>query len=190
VAGTDGEGGYNADEVVAAFARWAAAEQRVDAASARARQRWLDQQATEAATFVGLLVDLAEAPAVVTFALGEPHGDLVGRVAGVGRDFVVVEERSGRVTLVSLAAVDAVRVDGARPASTGDRAAPVELDLAGALAALSADRAGARLRLAGGQIVSGDLVGVGIDVAIVRPAGPARASIYVPLSAVLTCTPH
>jgi hypothetical protein len=89
-----------------------------------------------------------------------------------------------------LAAVDAVRVDRARPASTGDRPAPVELDLAGALAALSADRAGARLRLAGGQTVSGELVGVGIDVAVVRPPLPARASIYVPLSAVLTCTPH
>ena len=49
-----------ADALLSAFARWSAEVRVRDEAAGRTRQRWLHQQASEAATFTGTLLDLAE----------------------------------------------------------------------------------------------------------------------------------
>ncbi len=142
----------------------------------------------------GVLVDLAEHGATVVVRIGGPSGDLSGRLVGVGRDFLVLEEPSC-ATLIALHAIDAVVAEpSASPRvlePSGDERSPtVALDFAGAVAALAADRLPVRLRLAGGQTLAGELTGVGSDVIWLRASPPKRALVYVPLGAVLACSPR
>ena len=99
--------GNRADELVAAFVRWAA-DQRVSAAAAdRARERMLREQAGAAATLVGVLVDLAErAVPVVVSAAGERRS---GRIAATAGDFFVLDAGGhARPSLVVTGAIAAV----------------------------------------------------------------------------------
>ncbi|MGI9023309.1 MAG: hypothetical protein ACR2HV_08790, partial [Acidimicrobiales bacterium] len=109
-------GWLNLDEVE----RWAAEARARDAADARVRERWLRRQAEEEAAFAGLLVSLAErgVPVIVATTGGRHH---VGRVEAVGADFTVVTTTGDRSTLVSLAAVAAVRLTGPRGGSREER---------------------------------------------------------------------
>ncbi|HLI00560.1 MAG TPA: hypothetical protein VKV06_07220, partial [Acidimicrobiales bacterium] len=59
--------------------------------------------------------------------------------------------------------------------------------LVDALDTLAAERSPVRLGLAGGEVVSGDLLAVGVDVVTVAVAAGVRA--HVALGAVETCTP-
>jgi hypothetical protein len=190
--GSDGPGdgpSTPADILLAAFARWAA-EQRVGAAAeSRSRERWLRQQAAEAATLVGTLVDLAEQRADVAIVVGART--VSGRLIGVGRDGCIVAEPSGGATVVPLARLDAVRVAGRRPGTgeaTGERSTAGRWGVADALATLAAERSAVRLGLRGGETLSGVLVAVGEDVLTVQlPAGGMRA--HVAFDALETVTP-
>jgi hypothetical protein len=185
----------SADAVVTAFARWAADERARDAASQRTRERWLRQQAQEAATLVDILVDLAEARSRAAISVGGGFADVHGRVVGVGNDFVVVEHQ-GAATLVALHAVEALRPDAGQgddpialaAPSGGERRAVIEVNLLAALAALAAHRSPVRLRLAGGGTLSAELRGVGVDVVMLASPTPRR-TVYIPLTAILACTP-
>src|SRR6266508_5927713 len=110
--------GPAADGLATALARWAA-DARVDEASAaRARERWLLQQAEEEATTAGVLCDLAEraVPVVIETTVGRRHRATVGAVA---RDFVVLQGPGGpgvggvglggREVLLAIGAVAAIR---------------------------------------------------------------------------------
>lgn len=179
------------DDLVAAFARWAA-DQRVDeAARQRSRERWLRQQAVEEATLVGVLTDLAERRTDVVASTRTRQ--VTGRLLGVANDFFVVEDRDGTGVLVAtehLASVSAA----ARADASGDRPAPLSMRLIDALGLLAADRGPIRLGLTSGEAVAGDLVAVGRDVVTLRGHRPGRghgpARLYVALGAIEVCTPR
>jgi hypothetical protein len=196
---------HGGDDLVAAFARWAAGERVADAARQRSRERWLRQQAIEAATMTGVLTDLAEQRAEVT--LRTRTHPFIGRMVGVARDFVVVEERSGAALMVATAHLASVsplpgRRAGAAPSydrgdPSGDRNPPLPILLVDALALLAADRSPVRLGVTSGELILGDLIAVGIDVitvqgdSLARGNGPARRDhLYIPLAAVEVCAPR
>ncbi|HEX9993898.1 MAG TPA: hypothetical protein VGB14_13295 [Acidimicrobiales bacterium] len=166
--------------------RWAAEARVTEAASARARERWLRQQAGEDATVVGTLVDLAEREATVVVRTREGRRHR-GRVTAVAADFVVVAPDTGGVVLVaarSLATFSEAGPGGGRPAG-GDRPPAVDVTLAVALAGLAAERPAVAVVAAGvGEPVRGDLVGVGVDLLTVRPDGAPRSPVHVPVAAV------
>jgi hypothetical protein len=178
-----------ADDLVAAFARWAAEGRVGEAAEARSRERWLRHQAAEMATMVGTLVDLAEQRVAVAIVVGSRT--VSGRLIGVGRDGVVLAEPSGAATVVALARVGVVRVTGRRPGTggaSGERRAAGPWGVIDALAALAEDRSPVRLGLVGGETLTGVLLTVGTDVMTVQlPAGGLHA--HVALAAVETATP-
>ena len=180
--------GVAADNLVSAFARWAADQRVADAAGARSRERWLRQQAAESATLVGTLVDLAERRADVAVIIGSRT--VTGRVTGVGQDGLVLAELSGAATLVALAHVAALRVAGRRPGTgeaTGGRPAGA-WRVVDALAVLAAERSPVRLGVRGGDTLTGTLASVGEDVmTLLLPVGGQRA--HVALQALETATP-
>ncbi len=186
------EGGHGAahtngaDALIASFRAWAAAERAGRAAGDRSRERWLRQQATETATLIGVLVDLAERRAGVTLATG---GEVVtGRLTGVGTDAaLVVAERSGAPTVVAVDHVSSVRVAEGDRDTTGDRPAPGDWGLRDVLEAFGAERLPVRLAPSGGEPLSGVIVGVGADVCTLRQRS-GGATVHVPLRAVGTVT--
>ena len=96
----DAGGAGAGDELVAAFVRWAADQRAATAAADRARARSLRDQATAAATWAGLLVDLAERLASVTTVVAGQQRS--GRLVGVGRDFCVLQSDHGRTALIAV----------------------------------------------------------------------------------------
>ncbi len=179
-----------ADVLLASFARWAANERVAAAAEARSRERWLRQQAAEAATMVGTLVDLAEQRAEVAVLIGTRT--VSGRLVGIGRDACVVAEASGAATIIPLGRVVAVRLVGRRPGTgeaSGERPAPGTWRMVDALEALAAERSPVRLGLLGGEILAGVLLSVGEDILTVQLAtGGQRA--YIALASLETTTPR
>ena len=174
------------EELVAAFARWAAQERARSAATDRARQRSLGEQALSTATWTGILVDLAERGAGVTLSVGGHR--CTGWIVGVGRDFCVVEQAGRRrPALIPLAPISYVSADQpGRAIPTGDRPAGMELSMAAALAALAEERVPVALR-AGAEQVEGKVIGVGEDVVTLRADAPAGRLVHVPLAAVTFC---
>jgi hypothetical protein len=180
------QGRDGGDELVAAFARWAADQRAVSAAGSRARERSLREQAAASATWVGTLVDLAERSASVTAVTGQQRRS--GRIVGVGRDFFVLDTRSGRSDLVVLGAVDALWPDQtATQLPAGDRGGAIDLSLMMALARLAEERAPICLTTTSGIETAGDLVAAGEDVLTVRTEAPNRRLAHVPFSAVAVC---
>lgn len=160
-------------------------EARADAAgSARSRQRWLEQQAAEGATLVGTLVGLAErgSPVALRTRAGRVcHGPLVA----VSDDFVVVRADAGRDHCVRLGSVASVGVQpGARPpVPSDDRPAPLDLRLVEVLAGLAPERPRLALVTAG-ELVSGVLLAVGIDVVTLGHESDRRLAVYVAAEAI------
>jgi hypothetical protein len=177
--------GQPGDELVAAFARWAAGERVSRAASERSRQRWLAGQAVSSATWTGLLVDLAEHADPVTLAVG---GNRVsGRLVGVGRDFCVLEEAGGRPILVASAAIVALWPSDppTRRSPSGDRNPPLDISLAQAMESLAEDRVPVLIRV-GEQRVEGRVWAVGEDV-VTLSSGAGRRLVHLPLATVRVC---
>src|SRR4051812_22901927 len=82
--------GTDVERMLADLARWAADERAGEAARGRSRERWLLQQATEDARFVGVAVDLAERRRPV--AVRTTGGRTVrGVIVAVATDFWVLE---------------------------------------------------------------------------------------------------
>jgi hypothetical protein len=171
------------DGLAAALARWAA-EARVDEArAARARERWLRQQAEEEATVAGVLCDLAErgVPVVIGTTAGSQHRGTVSAVAG---DFLVLRVER-RDVLLALDAVAVVRPEPGVAAPVGDRPVDVGLRLTDALAYLLSERPRVLVLLRSGERVAGELRTIGRDVASIELDGSVRAVAYVPLGAVV-----
>ena len=140
-----------------------------DQSQARIRERWLRQQATETATLLGTLVDLAESGAAVTVWLrgGRRHD---GRPVGLGNDFVVLDDRGEHITI----RLDAASVVRPQPghvarAATGDRTAALDLDFIELLGRLLADRPEVAV-VVGDDALVGTLLAVGADVLTIRVA--------------------
>lgn len=164
---------------------WAAGARAQDAAAARARQRWMRQQAVEQADFVSLLVELREraTPTTVTTSGGRAHR---GRIAVVGRDCVVLVTPRGRTVIVAASAVLAVRPDG-------DRAVTLTVDIrpAGAesmadlVRRATVDRPRVTVHAAGApEPIVGELEACGLDVVALLVAGEPPVPAYVRLTSV------
>jgi hypothetical protein len=167
------------DRLLADLAAWQADQRTEDAAQARARERSLRLQAEEEATLAGLLVDAAERgePVVVMVQGGRTHR---GQVAAVGADYVAVRSGRGRLAFVALGAVGAVRASG--PPASGARPAGTT-DLVDVLARLAEDRPRVQVVTAG-EVLNGELVAVGHDVATLRLDNAEPPLAYVALASV------
>jgi len=182
----------DAESLLSAFARWAAGTRVRDEAAGRARQRWLHQQASEAATLAGTLLDLAEGRAAVTILSAQRRYS--GHLVGVGADLCVLEE-PGRVTVVGLSRVIAVQPQPtpatARPAAaSGNRAIEMVMTFQGALSAMAMDLAPVRIALVGTEILIGDLMGAGEDVVTLRVPGTPPRPAYLPVAAIEAFSPR
>jgi hypothetical protein len=158
-------------------------EARADeAARARLRERWLQQQSTEQARFTGVLVELAEQgiPVTARVANGRLHQ---GRIAAVGLDFCLV--RSGVDAYLALDGLVWIRPTGAAAAATGERSAPLDLFMVELLHRVAPERPRILLFLRGNpEPVAGQLHAVGLDVLTLRMDGESRGTCFVPTTAV------
>ena len=167
-------------------------ELRADSANAhRRREAWLRRQATEDATVVGTLLSLAERDAVValTTRAGNRH---VGRLRGAGTDLVLIDGPGGRVA-VDIQAVDSFQAhrsdstDGRRLAAVGHRGSADHTTMLDLLSWIAADRPDVTVVTRSGARCTGELVAVGSDVVVLRPAdgGPVSYTPVASLSEVL-----
>jgi hypothetical protein len=167
------------DRLLADLAAWQVDQRTEDAARARARERSLRLQAEEEATLAGMLIDAAERgePVVVMVQGGRTHR---GQVVAVGADYVAVRSGGGRLAFVTLAAVGAVRAGG--PTASGARP-PGTTELVDVLGRLVEDRPRVQVVTAG-EVLNGDLVAVGRDVATLRLDNADPPLAYVALASV------
>jgi hypothetical protein len=176
-AGMLGEG------LAARIDRWAA-EARVDeAARRRAREHWLRHQAEEEASLAGVLANVAERgiPVAVHVRGGRRHR---GEVRAVGRDFVALRSATTE-TMVALDAIVSLQTRPGEAPTVGDRPITTALRLSDVLAELAGERSSALLVMADGDdTVAGIIRSVGTDVVVVRLAGDAPGTAYVPLGAI------
>jgi hypothetical protein len=175
------------EELVAAFARWAADQRAAVAAEDRVRERSLREQATATATWVGILVDLAEQAAAVTVVVAGLRRS--GRLIGVGRDFCVLQSARRRIALIAVHEIVQLWPDGhtAGGPPAGDRRPSIDLTLTSALALLAEERSPVSLISGNGLDTTGELVAVGDDVLTLRAALPVRRLVHVPISSVAVC---
>jgi hypothetical protein len=156
------------------------------AVRARVEERDRRARATEVATWIGTLRDLAERRAVVGVRArsGRVHR---GALVGVGLDHVVLERPGGTLTLLALQAVRTVRPEPGAPAppAMGDRESPQDRTLAEALHRLVEGRAPVVLVVADvAEPLHGQVTGFGEDVVTVRLTGADRGTVYLPLATV------
>lgn len=183
-----GDGGlgnpFGGRDLMDALARWAA-EARVDeAAAARSRERWLRQQAAEETTFASVVADLSERdrPVLVHTTNSRRHR---GRLTALGVDFLGIRTDAGADVLVSLAAVTAIRTQPREQRAHSGRFVELRLHLADAVAAMAAERPRVVIGTNADDTFNGDLTAVGQDVVTLRIDGDTRASVYVPLTAIV-----
>jgi hypothetical protein len=156
------------------------------AAAGRRRQRSLTRQATESATLAGALLDLAERrrPVRVTLVGGRSHS---GVLRAVGEDFVVLEARLGRRIVLATAAVVTVGDVGhaVLAAATGDRR-PDAVRFVDVLADLAEGEGPVLIGTTAAPPFRAEIVAVGLDVLLVRPADAGRKALaYVAVAAVI-----
>jgi hypothetical protein len=162
--------------------------------------------AAASATWVGMMVDLAESGRPVVMTVGS--GRLSGALTGIGSDFCVLEREGTPPALVALGAIDSVwpspdpqttwaastattRWPASPPAATpsapaGDRPPPLRLSLAAALSILAEERLPVVVSSSGTR-VEGHLLSVGEDVVTLRTSAPLRRLVHLRLAAVDVC---
>ena len=147
-------------------------------ATARGRERWLRRQATESATLLGALLDLAEAGVAVSMWTAAGRR-LDGVPVGIGSDVVVLRDRAEHV-LVRTATITMVRPapGSALGAATGDRRPALRVGFVELLDRLVDDRPEVALLFDSGDTLAGTLVAVGADVLSVQLATGATEVAY------------
>jgi hypothetical protein len=157
------------------------------AARERAHERVLRETAELEATFVGVLVDLAEQgrSVVVRNAAGRIHR---GHLIGVGTGAVALRDEGRPPVLIAMAAVTSVRPHveaGSRPRDVaGGRPAPLDVSIVRLLGALAEERPRVQVSCAGEEPLAGELRSVGADLLTVRLDGDRRLLAHVPVAAV------
>jgi len=164
------------------LAEWAAEARVEDAVDHRRRAAWLRRQMAEEATLSGVLTDLAEhgRAVVIQLSTGARHR---GRITRVGRDVVGLATGDGRLRLVRLGAVVAVRPQpGAVPvAGVGGLDAPTSLHRE--LSRIHQDLERVSITVDGGDAVIGVVDSLGHDVITVAADGGGQ--VYLPLYSVV-----
>lgn len=175
------------DELLAAFDHWAASDRVEAAAAARARERWLRQQASEDATLAGSLIELCEAGSPVMLSTASAR--LQGHVVAVGADCCLLVAAGAGPCLVRLDRLSTVvpTPDDDRPTPRGARPATLSLSFFDILATLAADRSPVTVTLAGGNRVTGELLGVGADHLQLRSGDTSRRLTLVALASLELC---
>lgn len=171
-------------DLLASLSRWAA-EARVDeAARARARERWLRQQAAEETSFAGVLADLAERdrPVLVHCSTGRRHR---GSIRALGVDFVTLRTDQGGDVFLRLSAINAVRTQPRETQALSGRVLHLHLPLIEAIAEVAEERPRVLVVTASADHFAGELRSVGRDVLALRIDGDRQATVYVPLDGVL-----
>jgi hypothetical protein len=163
------------------LAHWLA-EARVDeAAAARARERWLRQQAGEEATLVGVLLDLAEqGSSVVVESAGARRQRAV--ITAVAEDFCALRTDQGGDSLVAYPGITSVAPLDDVP-SSGDRPRALDMTLVEALGVIAAERPRVLVISRNGAGRAGELSSVGRDLITLRTDGAPR-HVYLPVSAI------
>lgn len=157
------------------------------AARERAQERALRETAELEATFVGVVVDLAEqgSAVVVRTAAGRTHR---GRVIGVGTGAIAVRDDGRPPVLIAMSAVTSVRPHAAHADPSrdiaGGRPAPLDVSLVRLLGALAEERPRVQVSCAGEEPVTGELRSVGRDLLTVRLDSDRRLRAHVPVAAV------
>ncbi|MCU1497495.1 MAG: hypothetical protein JWM47_1448 [Acidimicrobiales bacterium] len=154
-------------------------QRALDAAQARRREHNLRAQAGEAGNFVGVLADLGEGEQPVAMSTGTGRV-LRGVIRTLGSDFVGLRGPGGDGTLVSMAAICAVRSEPGRAPTMGDRMVQLTSTLGGVLGDLASERPWLTLHTTSGDALVGRLVRVGLDVVVLRTQ--SDGSGYVPLA--------
>jgi hypothetical protein len=109
-----------------------------------------------------------------------------GRLEVVTSGLCALRRADRGITLIALSAVTAVHTGAGM--ATGDRSPSLHLDMAGALAALSADRAEVTIVLSGGTRVTGVLHTVGVELASLRVGREsALNTVAVVVDAITAC---
>jgi hypothetical protein len=168
------------------FVAFTDAAGHAEAVEARARRHQRLAAASETASWLGTLRDLAERGARVSVTT-RSRRRVSGWLVGLSTDRLVLAVTGEEMLHVRLAAVRLVRPEPGPPApvATGDRAAPAEVTLEDVLDAV-AERGGPvvlHLRDVADPL-RGTLVGLGEDVATLRLEGPGRQTVYLPLAAI------
>jgi hypothetical protein len=165
--------------------RWAAEARVGEAAASRSREGWLRQAASEDASLVGTLVDLAErgTPVVVTMRSGRRLRAAIWRV---GADCVAVQHDDRRVSWLALNAVAAIGAEpGGQAVPTGTRRVESEVTLADVLGDLVADQATVAVFLSDmTDPLRGRLVGGGRDIVRLTRSGESPDEVVIAVQVV------
>lgn len=181
-------GGDRTPSLAARLELWLADARVEGSADARARERWLQAAAEADATFVGVLLDLAErgAPVAVSTNAGRRHH---GSVEVIGADFAALRTAGGAELLLVLAAITSVRTAPLVGATMGERVVTTELRLMEVLAELTTERTRVLLVTVDGRdAVAGELSAVGYDVVRLRTDADPPATAYVPAGSIAEVT--
>lgn len=166
---------------LAALHRWIAEGQIDDAVRARARQHWLERQAAEDATLLGVLVDLAERGRPVT-ATTTASSRVTGPVVAVGADFAVLRDMRLGDVFVPADRLTVVRPTPGDGLPIGDRPVGITLALGTALMELAAERPD--VIVAAAEDIRGELLSVGADVVTIGLDGARRDRVHVRMGAI------
>lgn len=167
--------------------RFVADARAEQAAARRRREHWLQRQANDEASLVGVLVDLAErGDAVAVHArAGRVHH---GCIEVVGADFILLGRGELPCVVVALTAVSAVTTQSGTPIATGARKVVAVRTLAQLVEGLCGGRERVTLVVDDGRYtVTGTLWSLGQDVVTVRLDSATvadRRTAYLPLVAI------
>lgn len=157
------------------------------AARERTHERTLRETAELEATFVGVVLDLAEqgSAVVVRTIAGRTHR---GRVLGVGTGAIAVRDEGRAPVLIAMGAVTSVRPHAAPEGRSrdvaGGRPAPLDLSLIRLLGVLAEEHPRVQVSCPGEEPFAGALRSVGADLLTVRLDGDRRLLAHVPVAAV------
>jgi hypothetical protein len=155
------------------------------AVRARTEGRHRRERASEVATWIGTLRDLAEREVAVSLRArsGRVHR---GAIVGLGPDHVAVRLPAGSLALIALDAVRTVRPEPGRPAppAMGDREAAQDRTLVEVVHRAVEDRQPLVLVVRDlPDPLHGEVIGLGDDVLTLRLGGADRGTVYLPLDA-------
>ncbi|MEE9415332.1 MAG: hypothetical protein V3V01_08605 [Acidimicrobiales bacterium] len=161
---------------------WLAAGRIDDAAAARSRRHWFDQQLSDEASLAAMFVDLAESGKQVRLALAAAIV-LPVTLATVGLDFVIAIDAHDHEHIIATRSILRVEVTNRSPplGTTRDLA---QLKLQEVLALAAEERPEVVVHDFDGSGARGELTQVGSDYLVLRVRESNYRSIVIPTSSI------